>query len=429
MGHCARRSRVSARGLGSLCLDGRPCPQVASLPEFGLGKQAYIAVLAAFGLGLTAAPDASADSLDPALSRLVVLPACNGPSRANPDARLGEIVDDENIREAIADQYQAMGLPRRDGLCAPDNQAFKRLVSEWGFALAPAAAYSARTTGFGGFHLSFQGAYTAIDSTSNHWKMGVQGERDPSTGAAPEFGRPPSIIQLYSLNIRKNFGMGIESMANVGFVPDSNIINGGADIRVSLLEGFRTGVLGYFPDLAIGGGIRTISGTDQLQLTTVALDARLSKPFTIASSSVLTPTVGFQYVWIFGRSGMIDLTPATDPLGYCGYTGPDIPRQGSGASDEFDGQSICAGGSSLDFNNNVVFEKADLERQRLVFGLNYRYEMVTGGLQFITDMVDPADAQSSERDSDYLSDCDDDGENCKSVPRQWQLSVELGAAF
>jgi hypothetical protein len=223
--------------------------------------------------------------------------------------------------------------------------------------------------------------------------------------------------------------MGVESMANVGFVSDSNIINGGADIRVSLLEGFRTGVLGYVPDFAIGGGIRTISGTDQLQLTTVVVDARLSKPFTIASSSVLTPTVGFQYLWIFGRSGLIDLTPATDPLGYCGYTGPDIPRQGSGTSDEFDGQSICAGGSSLDFNNNVVFEKADLERQRLVFGLNYRYEMVTGGLQFITDMVDPADAQSSERDADYLSDCDDDGENCESVPPQWQLSVELGAAF
>ncbi len=413
----------------ALYLDARPRPQVASGPEFGLGKQAYIAVLAALGLSLTSASNAKADSLDPALSRLVVLPACNGPSSANPDAVLGEIVDDEAIRDRIADEYVRMGLPRRDGLCAPDNQAFKRLVNQWGFALAPASGYSARTTGFGGFHLSFQGAYTAIDNDADYWKLGVQGDRDASTGAAPEFGQPPSVIQLYSLNIRKNFGMGVESLANVGFVPDSNIINGGADIRLSLLEGFRTGVLGYLPDLAVGGGIRTISGTDQLQLTTVVVDARISKPFTIASSSVLTPTLGFQYLWIFGRSGLIDLTPATDPLGYCGYTGPDIPRQGSSPTREFDGQSICAGGSALDFNNNVVFEHADLERQRLIFGLNYRYEMVTGGVQFITDMVDPADAQDSDRDADYLSECDEDGGNCESVPRQWQFSFELGAAF
>src|SRR5690606_655046 len=131
-------------------------------------------------------------------------------------------------------------------------------------------------------------------------------------------------------------------------------------------------------------------------LTTVALDARLSKPFTVASSSAITPIVGYQYLWIFGRSGLIDLTPGTDPLGYCGFSGIDIPRPGQADDDNFDGQAVCAGGSSLDFNNNVVFEKANLERQRLLFGVNYRYEMLTAGVMFNTDVVAPADAQSSE---------------------------------
>jgi hypothetical protein len=380
-------------------------------------------------VGLTAPSAAKAGSLDPALSRLVILPACHGPSAGNPGARLGEIVDDQAVRTRIADAYADMGLPRRDGLCAPDHRSFKRLVNEWGFALAPAATYSARTTGFGGFHVSLQGSYTAIDDDADHWKLGTQGDRDDSTGSAVIFGDPPPVIQLYQLNIRKNFGLGVEALANVGFVPDSNIINGGADIRVSLLEGFRTGVGGVFPDVAVGSGIRTISGTDQFQLTTVVLDARVSKPFTIAEAATLTPSIGYQYLWIFGRSGLIDLTPATDPLGYCGFAGSNIPREGAAANEAFDGQAVCNGGTPLDFNNNVVFEKANLERQRLVFGLNYRQEMVSGGVQFLTDLLSPADAQSAQSDADYLSDCDDNGENCESVPRQWQLAVDLGVAF
>jgi hypothetical protein len=181
--------------------------------------------------------------------------------------------------------------------------------------------------------------------------------------------------------------------------------------------------------MAVGGGIRTISGTDQLQLTTVALDARLSKPFTIASSSILTPIVGYQYLWIFGRSGVIDLTPATDPLGYCGYAGQNVPREGAPAGGDFDGQAVCYGGTSLDFNNNVVFDEANLERQRILFGFDYRYEFLNAGAQFMTDLMDPADAQTSKADERDLQDCDDNGDDCKSVPGQWQLAIQLGVTF
>jgi hypothetical protein len=48
---------------------------------------------------------------------------------------------------------------------------------------------------------------------------------------------------------------------------------------------------------------------------------------------------------------------------------------------------------------------------------------------FNTDLVAPADAQSSDADADYLSDCNGDGENCESVPRQWQLAIDVGVTF
>ena len=122
------------------------------------------------------------------------------------------------------------------------------------------------------------------------------------------------------------------------------------------------------------------------------------------------------------------MTPATDPLGYCGFIGPEVPREDGLTSAPYDGQAACSGGSTLDFNNNVVFERSNLERQRFLFGVNYRYEMLTAGAQFMTDLVSPAKAQSNDRDQSYLEDCDSDG-NCDSVPRQWQLGLELGVAF
>jgi len=389
-------------------------------------RAAYVAVVAVSG-GLLLATSALGAELDPALARLVVAQECH--AQPGPDGRLtehvGRIVDDEATRQSIADKYTALGLPRSEGLCIADDVAFKKLVSEWGFALAPNGTYAARTTGYGGFNVGLQASYTTIDHNASFWRLGTEGARG-ADGASPSGGRPPALVSQYSLNIRKNFGLGFEALANVGFVPASSIINGGLDLRLSLLEGFRTGVGGVLPDLSIGGGVRTITGTPQLQLTTVAVDARISKPIVIASSSVLTPIVGYQYVWVFGRSGVIDLTPATDPLEYCGFAGTAIPR-GDGSSAAPDGQVVCSGGTILDFNNDQVFEEANLKRQRLLFGLNYRYENLTTGVNLVTDLFDPADVQTNERDKRALSTCN--GDDCSSMGRQWQLNVEAGFAF
>jgi hypothetical protein len=400
---------------------------------------AYVAAVGTLVAGFTEAPNASGDSLDPALSRLVLDRRCHADDISGNgvfDDNVGQFNDDPTSRAAVAMRHAQLGVTGSlQGECRPNNAAFKKLVNQWGFALAPNSMYPARTTGFGGFEFTLQASYTSIDSGEDYWQFGTEGERDPNTGAASVVGSPPSVIQLYGLNIRKSFPFGFEALANVGFVPDSSIINGGADVRLSLLEGFRQGVGGYFPDVAAGAGIRTISGTDQMQLTTVALDARISKPFPIASSSVLTPWVGFQHVWIFGRSGLIDLTPGTDPLGYCGFQGPNIPGPERATSADpttgFDGQPVCIPqqGSAIDFNNNVVFQEANLERQRLLFGLSYRYELITTGVQFLTDVVPPGSAQNSPDDEAALRNCDEDGNNCSDAPSQWQLSIQGGVAF
>jgi len=173
------------------------------------------------------------------------------------------------------------------------------------------------------------------------------------------------------------------------------------------------------PDLAVGGGVRSITGTPEFQLTIASADAQISKPFVIADSSVLTPWVGFQQLWVFGDSGLVDLTPATNAIQYCNYAGLNQPGSPDPSKNVQDGQPVCAGGSPLDFNNNVVFDKARLERRRLLFGLSYRYEMLMIAAEFITDLGSVADAQTDKKDRDIL----------RGEKAQWTSVLELGGIF
>lgn len=366
----------------------------------------------ALGLAVlgTAAP-ARAEALDPALERLVLDPAChNGGANPAPGIPFG----------AFTPQSFPGGNPVA---CEPDNAAFTKLISQYAFAIAPSAMRSARTTGYGGFHLALEANYTTINGGKSYWKQGTQGARDPNTNQASiENTDPPGALQLYSLKFRKGFGFGVELTGVVGFMPQTSIISGGADVRISLLEGFRTGVVGILPDVAVGAAVRTITGTPQFQLTVMGIDGQVSKPFPIADNSVLTPWLGYQYLFIYGDSGLIDLTPATDAIQACNYAGPAAPgNPKTTASGEvvYDGSPVCNGGQPYDFNNNTVFDAVRLRRHRLLAGVNYRYEMLAVGGQLIMDLVPPGDAQPDAENKRILS-----GED-----KQFSFVFELGAMF
>jgi hypothetical protein len=88
---------------------------------------------------------AMADTMDPALERLV-LPAPGQP---------GSCVDQ-------------IGRFLGGATCSLDQDAFKRLVAQYGFAFAPLAMHPGRTTGFGGFQASLRGSYTSIDGGADY---------------------------------------------------------------------------------------------------------------------------------------------------------------------------------------------------------------------------------------------------------------------
>ncbi len=309
--------------------------------------------------------------------------------------------------------------------CALDDQAVTKLLTQLGTALAPTVLHPARTVGYGGFRLSIEGAYTSIAHDSEYWKKGTRGPTEAQSGLiSGENPDPSSGIQVYSANLRKGFGFGLELGANAGIVPETSLMTIGADLRMALLEGFRTGVAGYLPDVAVGGGVRTVPGSSEFDLTIASADVEISKPFTLAGSSVLTPWVGLQQLWIFGDSSVIDLTPGTDPLSQCNYVGDHLP----GTTDPNDpnatsantGQPYCTGGGTdTDFNNNAVFRDVRTERRRIVIGLSLQHETAFISGVVMTDLGKPADAQSSARDKQDLS----------GMPSQWTFAGEIGLSF
>jgi hypothetical protein len=353
---------------------------------------------------------------------LLVL-ALEGLAAAEPmDLALERLVTNPGCHDAVG-HFVSTGDPSNPGWCRPDNVAFKRLVNQLGFAFAPTAMHSARTTGYGGFDIGLEADYTKISSDADYWKRGTRGATDATTHSAPTRNdNPDGVLQLYSVKVRKGFGFGLELGGIVGFMPKTSILSGGADARLSILEGFRRGLLGTFPDVAIGAGVRSITGTPELQLTIASLDAQISKPLPLQDTAVLTPWIGYQHLWIFADAGVVDFTPATDAQGMCGYAGSNVPGNPDPRKPYYDGQPVCtAAGANpqFDFNNNAVFKHARLERHRLLLGFNLRYEMLRAGAQLITDLTSVADAQSSDSDKAALQ-----GED-----RQWTLAFDLAAVF
>jgi hypothetical protein len=345
---------------------------------------------------------AAADTMDPALSRLVTDTKCravgaNGGVYYNPKSNFTP--------------------------CGQDDAAFAKLVAQYGAAIAPTAMHSARTTGYGGFELAIEGDFTTIDNSASYWKNGTQGPQDPTTkNFSIRNENPPGMLQLYELKIRKGFPFGFELTGNFGYLAQSSIYTIGADVRWSLFEGFRTGIPAIFPELAVGGSVRTITGTDQFQITVASADGQISKPIPIAGAVVLTPWIGYQFLRIFGDSGLIDLTPNTDAVNACGYKGTQTPyttQKGGAAQGQLpDGQPICKG-TSADFNNTVVFNSVRLNRHRIVAGLQLRVQMIKLGGQFSYDVVDLADANKPDSGPNLYSD----------VKRQMTIAIDLGAVF
>lgn len=318
--------------------------------------------LAATGVLLVGATSVRAEWLDPTLERLT-LPARDSAGATSPCASDGALA-----------RSPLTGEPLR---CAPDQEAFRRLVGQYAWALAPASPREARTTGPARFYLGAEWTTAAVAGGRDQWRRGVE--------------RAPSAVHAFSLKLRKGLPVGFELEASLGRVVGSALWVAGAGARWAPLEGARFEPLGRLPDLSFGADARTTAGASPLRLTIVAAEARLSKRWALGVGGVLAPFIGAQQLWLLGSAAPVDATPRTDAAALCGRAAPPPGP---------DGAPLCApGGDGADFANELLFDDVRLSRQRLLAGVTYRLDPLSAGVELMLEPLAPSSGGGADNAS------------------------------
>jgi hypothetical protein len=332
---------------------------------------------------------ASASALGVGLAAALVL--APGEASANPMD-----LAPERLTKTWCDPSTDPNCGALDGTHAtPDNAAWAKLVSQYAMAMAPMAMHPARTTGYGGFDFSLWGTITKVDGGADWLHKGTEGPisggKFPSNNQSPD-----GVLQLYGVSGRKGLPYGFELEGSVGYMANTEMVVLGGGIRWALLEGFRTGALGYLPDLSIGGYVNTMTGSPKVRITVPSLDVQVSKPFTFANQVVFQPYIGWQLLWILADSAVVDGTPGFDAYAKCkGRPASQAEMNGTNPGNTtggYDGGGNCTATTTaeqLDVNNNMVFRNIRYRRQRLMLGTAWRYEYVHFVLHGAFDLVSP----------------------------------------
>jgi hypothetical protein len=276
----------------------------------------------------------------------------------------------------------------------PNQEAFERLAAELSVSMAPLLSVPARTVGARGFALELGTAVTTLDAGAGHWRIGTEGSE---TGAVAN-ASPDEVLVWNRATVRKGLPLGLEASASVARAPQTSLWAIGVALKLSLIEGFRTGV-GRLPDLAVSVGTTRSFGSDQIELSAHTIDVTLSKPFPLGAGAVISPLLGLQVLMLDAESGLVDLTPgprdnesvdtpfAQDAFGSC--------QPVTSVNTNSTPLQCNVDGTGADFANDARFDALSQARARLAVGAQTRIGMWLLSAALAFDLIEPALEASS----------------------------------
>jgi len=161
---------------------------------------------------------------------------------------------------------------------------FHDFSEQLGLALAYRALAPAEPLGLLGFDVGVEITASKIDRNESFWK-----EVMPST--------PPAYLPFPKLHAQKGLPFGIDVGLVYTKLPSSNIGMIGGEVKWAILKGTLA-----TPALAIRGSYTTLTGVDQLDLSTYGADVSVSKGI-----AFVTPYLGVGQVWIKSSTDAVPL--------------------------------------------------------------------------------------------------------------------------
>jgi hypothetical protein len=235
---------------------------------------------------------------------------------------------------------------------ADGQSKFRSLMSELGVVVAPRLQTPADTLGYAGFQFSAELGFTKINRDQSYWD-GVQGVN----AANPSASRPDQYLTTVGGFVRKGILPPFEIGGGAVSILGSSMYSLQGYAKLALFEGFHDWPL---PSLAVRGAASQLLGTDQVELTVFGVDVLISKAFSLAGTARFEPFVGWNYLFIRARSGVIDATPSCDA--YAQHLTPPSAQPPS---------MTCAAsqnGTFGDLNANFAFPTQDLITRQRWFG-------------------------------------------------------------
>ena len=161
---------------------------------------------------------------------------------------------------------------------------FHDLSEQLGLAIAYRALAPAEPLGLLGFDVGVEITASKIDRNESFWTKVM-----PST--------PPGYLPFPKLHAQKGLPFGIDVGLVYTKLPSSNIGMVGGEIKWAILKGTLA-----TPALAIRGSYTTLTGVDQLDLSTYGADVSVSKGI-----AFVTPYLGVGQVWIKSSTDAVPL--------------------------------------------------------------------------------------------------------------------------
>ena len=264
--------------------------------------------------------------------------------------------------EAQAGKYDldltALGDVDDEGNVAPDRVAFRSLASELGTVIAPKPVDPGDSLGLSGFSLSADLSLNTISYKDEYWT---------STASSS----PDKIVPTLAVTGRKGLWPGLEVGAGASHVFDSKMWTVNGYGKLALHEGFHHLPI---PTIALRVMGSQLLGSKDLKMTTLSAGAVISHVFGVGSTVNITPYIGYQALFVFARTGVIDSTPGIDE-----YLGESEP---------------CANGvAGCTVTPEFVFERQTVIRHRPYLGFRVIFAVLRVGFEA---MIVPGGSSSED---------------------------------
>jgi hypothetical protein len=187
-------------------------------------------------------------------------------------------------------------LPGGQGYQANDAE-FSKFATELGYVLAPRLASPAETLGYSGFHVGALWSGTFVQSNQNYWNITERGQT----------GSPNKMLQTLQLEARKGLPFSFEVGVTMMWLIESQLFAPGLEVRWALQEGYK-----YSPDIGLRGSVSHMVGNRDMNLTTIGLDAVISKAFGLFGMVNVAPYMSWSLIMIAASSRVIDPTPTVE---------------------------------------------------------------------------------------------------------------------